>query len=476
MRLLYKCPILLLSAGLLLGILSCGSTPSGLTAPPVIEEEQLTDSTITLLLSISELLDQEDFDSALDLFEAIEEENAENMEIRLLRAAVLISAGRTREARLITGEILNSYPDYIPALLVLAAVEESQGRNREQRAALERVLRLEPNNVQALVSMGNFLIRNNNTRQAGAFFDRALAVDPGDGDALLGRAWVYRNNRDSQNARVLLDRAVELYPDWSRPIHERGRLLKATGSHRAALEDLNRANALDPGNYFIIFDRADAFRLLGQREEALTDLERAIAIDPANFAAYVYSASLRDELGDHDGAMADYQTLTRLNPDYYFAFEGLGIHLMRRGEWLAAKDAFVEAYNRAVRMNHSREDEGSFALLASVNWLRGARVQDVRPFMDQVLRRLDRNSVDHRLLRLFRDQAGDLDVSNRIDRERDPAIKSRMLFYLAQYYDIRGNTNLANRFFLQVKDINITTSNEWRINEWILEERGLALR
>jgi len=51
-----------------------------------------------------------------------------------------------------------------------------------------------------------------------------------------------------------------------------------------------------------------------------------------------------------------------------------------------------------------------------------------------------------------------------------------MLFYLASYYDIRGNTNLANRYYLLMQDLNVAASIEWRLNEMVLAERGLGLR
>jgi hypothetical protein len=50
-----------------------------------------------------------------------------------------------------------------------------------------------------------------------------------------------------------------------------------------------------------------------------------------------------------------------------------------------------------------------------------------------------------------------------------------MLFYMAQYYDVRGNTALANRYFRLVNEMNIRGIPEWRLNEWILAERGLTL-
>jgi hypothetical protein len=48
-----------------------------------------------------------------------------------------------------------------------------------------------------------------------------------------------------------------------------------------------------------------------------------------------------------------------------------------------------------------------------------------------------------------------------------------MLFYIANYYDARGNLSLANSLFLEVKDMNRINSIEWKINDFILQDRGL---
>jgi hypothetical protein len=77
------------------------------------------------------------------------------------------------------------------------------------------------------------------------------------------------------------------------------------------------------------------------------------------------------------------------------------------------------------------------------------------------------------MFKLYHDLSGDGDVAIKIDQEKNFDVKSKMLFYLANYYDIRGNKTLANNYFIQVRDMGRTGTIEWKINEWILEERGI---
>jgi hypothetical protein len=79
------------------------------------------------------------------------------------------------------------------------------------------------------------------------------------------------------------------------------------------------------------------------------------------------------------------------------------------------------------------------------------------------------------MLRLYHDFVGDNDLVIRVDREKNYDTKARMLFYLANYYDIRGNKSLADKYFLQVKELDRRAIPEWRLNEWALEARNLQI-
>ena len=266
----------------------------------------------------------------------------------------------------------------------------------------------------------------------------------------------------------LLNRAIQLYPNWARPLHERARLYIGTGFYNDAVEDLNAALRLEPNNYWVLIDYGTILMNNNRRQEALEYFERAINVDPDIFMAYVYSAGIKNILGDFAGAEHDYTILARLRPDYYFAFEALGVLRMRNQNWAGARDAFLEAYRQAPR-------EFNYAILAAINWMRAGRQTDPRQFLAQVLRTAPRDSLDHAMLRLFHDLSGDADVARRVEREPNIHERSRMLFYLASFYDIRGNRILADRFYLMVRDLNAVGSIEWKINEIMMAQRGLGL-
>jgi hypothetical protein len=53
--------------------------------------------------------------------------------------------------------------------------------------------------------------------------------------------------------------------------------------------------------------------------------------------------------------------------------------------------------------------------------------------------------------------------------------KAQMLYYLASYYDVRGNTALANRYHTQVHEMGRLPVIEWRLNEMVMDKRNLRI-
>jgi tetratricopeptide (TPR) repeat protein len=437
----------------------------GFTASAQTATLSATD-TQTILTEVSQLMAHREYASALELFDRIDKTAIQTPEIQLLRASILNSAGRTADARAIASGIVSREPNNVDALLVLAVAAAIEGKDRDQRNFLERVIKIDPKNLKALSDLGYIALRSQSLRTAAGHFDKALEADGEYGEALVGRAMVYRYSQDQRRAEQLFNKAIQLYPQWAMPYNERARLYKGAGFLGDALRDLDQAKKLDPGNYWIAVDRAATLIDMDRKPEALEELDRAIVLSPGDFIAYIYRAGIRDEFGDYKGAEQDYQVLMRIKPDYYFAAEGLGIIKMRNQEYTQARDAFLAAYRQEPK-------EYCYAMLAAINWMKAGRLNDPKQFLAQVIRTVPRDSADWYILRLYHDLSGDSDVAARIDKETNLDAKSKMLFYLANYYDVRGNKYLANNYFIQVRDMGRMGTIEWKINEWILEERGI---
>jgi len=460
----YILPILLVLAAIL--------APAYVAAQIGPDTGDRDDNLIEIILTQAvEYLAVSKYDEAIALFDTIPQPQRDNSSLRLIRASILSSAGKYAEARAGVEAIIASEPGNIDALFLLAAIEGVSGRRRQQQTALERIIAIESDNAEALVTLGNISLETRAMRQAASYFDRVLMKDDTNAGALMGMARALRMNSEWNDAEMMLDRVVYLYPNMVEARSDRARFYWGRERLIEALEEFNVAVKLAPDNHWLAVDRAQLLFEMNRRQASLEEFNRAIALNPNEYFPYVYTAGLKDDLGDHEGAERDYAILARLNPDYYFAFEGLGLHKMRKGQWADARDAFMEAYRKAP-------NEHYFALLAAISWMRMGDVTAPRTFLNQAQSRVTRNTLEWYMFRLYydltsRNYQSEYDMVTRLDRETDQTLKARMLFYMAWYYEVRGNSNLANRYFLMVNELNIVAIPEWRLNEWILIDKGM---
>ena len=436
-----------------------------------VSAQMISASTLSIIEDVLRHLDSFNYNEAIALFDTIAPEDAENTRIRIVKASVLNTAGEYNDARSLVQDILSSEPDNQDALVLLSVIEAAAGRQREQITALENIVSANPQSADALADLGNAHLQTRAWRNAAPYFTRALEIESENLNALIGMATFYRLSRDPSNAEAMLNQAVSHHPDSALPYHERARLYKGFGFTIQAIEDLERAKERDLQDYWIAIDLGNAYLDMYRKEDAFVEFERATIINPREFLAFAYTAGMKDEFGDYEGAERDYITMASLNPQYYFAFEGIGMHQMRRGEWAGARDAFMEAFRQAP-------NEYSYALLAAINWMRADVVTAPRQFLNQAMARIDRNSMTYHMFRLFFDLSGNVfsgenDMLLRISREEDAETKAQMLFYLAQYYEVRRNSSLANSYYLQFRELNQQHLLEWRLNEWIMESRNL---
>ena len=428
-------------------------------------------TTQAILEQIAGRLSVLDFDGAVALFSTIPSPDRNTTNLRLLEASVLSSAGRHADARRLVEAVNTAEPRNIEALFVLAAIEEASGRERQHQAALERIIGIDPNNAQALIELGNISLQTRALRPAASYFHRVISNDPENPGALIGLSRAFRMNREWDQAEILLNRVVQLYPNMLEGRTDRGRFYWGRGFLTNALVDFDAAKEIAPNDYWIAMDRANLLMEMNRRSQALEEFNRAVSINPGEHLAYIFTAGLKDEFGDHNGAARDYAILARLKPDYYFGLEGLGLHEMRVKNWAGARDAFREAYRHAP-------EEHSYAIMTALNWMRAEDLAAPRAFLQQTLSRVQRNTLEWFMVRLLldlteRNYINESDMIVRLDRETNETLKSRMLFYMAQYYDVRGNTLLANRYYLLVLDMNMRAIPEWRLLEWIIAERNL---
>jgi tetratricopeptide (TPR) repeat protein len=424
-------------------------------------------------------LDVGDINGALSLFDALPPEEAAREDRMLLKASVLVSAKRVKDARSTVQTVLSMNKNNIDAQFALSKIEAIEGRPKQERALLDAIIKADPNYVPALNALARLAMSAQSYKLAMNYFDRVLASRPNNLEAMIGKAQTYRFSRKPQEAVKVLNEAITAHPESALPLAERGRIYREEKRLDLAIKDFELAEKMDTGNYWIAYDKGRTLLDMNQKTAALNEFVRAEKINPHNFIAYVYSAGIRDDLGESDDALRDYEVLSKLKPDYFYAYEMRGVYYMMKKRYADAQNVFLLAdkiFNAYYTDNRDKDKtyEYNYVTLAMVAALQRndpKAVSEVKPILEQTLRKLDKSKLDYYITRLFYDFAGDADLGRRVAAEKtDMRRKALGNFYLATYYSIKGQTTLATNYYSEFKTLDRRDMIEWRFFNWVIDK------
>jgi tetratricopeptide (TPR) repeat protein len=346
---------------------------------------------------------------------------------RVLHGRLLMIAGKLAESREEFNLVLAEEPRNTDALYNLSLIAGLEGNAAEREAFLKQTVQIDPAHADALAALGQIAFDARDTATAQGYFDRARARDPNNVEALLGAGRILLVSQQWKAAEEVFGRAVGAQPDDPFAYIDRSRARRGLHDYPGAVQDLSRAISLDPQYPWSYIDRGKLYVAQSMGPEARADFSMAIRLDPYQFEAYALRAPALAAAGDMDGSLSDWEQVLRLKPDYGYAFLPVAMLAWAKGDWPRARESFLSAYR-------FQEDEPSLALCAALCAIRQDKMSDVSALLAPALSRIPEDSWYHDVARYLMDRSSEGRFLGRIDRERDQALKARMLFYVAITY------------------------------------------
>lgn len=282
--------------------------------------------------------------------------------------------------------------------LYLSSSESSEGR-AEALEAMELVLESEPDFTPALLVRSRLLQERLPPLEFAPRVERSLRrvteIDPGSAEGWIELARLrLLYLRDWSGAAASVERALEHNPRLARAHHVRAMVLSAVGRHDEAAAAMRRALVSDPFSPELTSHQGWARFLARRYEEAIEHSRYALEIEPGSTSAracILYSAV---ELGDEELALAQAEALAGRPvgdlDDYWRAsFEGYRARSVERGFTLgmqAVPLSYLGDHRSAVETLQRACDEGSAWPIAFV--LVDPRLDPLRdqPGFDRVVR------------------------------------------------------------------------------------------
>ena len=254
-------------------------------------------------------------------------------------------------------------------------------------------------------------------------------------------------------------------PDYSFAYSDRSKARAGLNDASGAIADLTKAIELNGEYYWNYVDRGKLLLFVDDREGAFNDFDRAIEIDPDFFYAYVYRAGINQGKSNIDAAVSDFNRVIELRPDYYYAYEPLAI-----------MEYMKENYSRAAEMfektSKSFPEDPAYILLTGISRYSAGDKEGGIDIIKTAMDNIPNEGYFYDIARMFSEPGYDSYLVSKLTRETQKPLKARVLFYVATYYKLQGDTRLANTYFFEVADAKIYGMFETDLAEYELQQSG----
>lgn len=467
-----------ISLMLVLVFFSCGTTEEAASQAeeefvPVVTPEEKTVMDLSpkpvfteesFVKSLQETLSSGSLEEALALFDDIPVENEESYDLNYIHASLLISSGDYDKASEIADKLLEAQPANTDALLLQTVIAKATGNTEEKKKLLNQILESDPNNSDANTELGNEHMLKKNWRLARDYYYRAYRSDSSNMEALAGYGKSSYYLGLLEDAERAFRTIIEKYPDDAFSWAYLAKLYSEWDKYNDAVDCAYHAVLAEPEYSDYWLDYGDYLTKLKRYDEAEEAFTKAISLRPEYFLGYVYRGGVYDTQGKFDLARVDYEKVAQLRPEYYYIYESLAFLAWHDEDWTAAREWFTKAAAASPK-------DTTYPMLIAVCMYHEGNTRAAKDYVYKtVLKKFASSSSEYAVMRLFYDNVGDGNVANKIQSESNVNTRGKLLFYLAQYYEIRGKDNLAQKYYIAISEMEAPMFIESRLSDWALEK------
>lgn len=427
------------------------------------EEEPEVFTTVNFAEKLQKILEEGTIEEALAFFQELPPEYENDLDMQLIYASLLVSAGRFDEATVVADKLLKSYPENTDVMMLSMMLAKASGDTATKNKKIKELLKVDPTNSEANVALADDQMLRRNYKLAGQYYRKGLEKDPYHIDALSGLGQASYYTGDDRNSRNAFKKILEKDPENSIAYSFLGKLDAADENYYAATQNIEKAIAIDDDVFDYWLDYGQYLRYQGKYKEAEKAWITAKDLNPDYFLSYVYLAGLYDEQNRFDEALQMYQKIIEYNPQYYFAYESVGMLAWHKKDYSKARSAFEKAFA-------AYSDNVSYPLMIAATYLKEGKTKECKTFLNKNLRNRPTESLEYMMLRLYMDGLGDQRVAQKIANETNRNLKGKMMYYMGLFNEIYGNDVQSKKYYTDVIALESPMFFEYRLAEWAVEE------
>lgn len=236
------------------------------------------DKVQTWLAQADTLMQHEDFEDAIKLYDKILQTASKDSPIRKQaqynRIVCLYSLDELKKALEEVNQFIEETPEFPQARLLRAFIYRDMDNTEGQLRDISALVRLNPLNVDLIKWQSYLLIQEEKYDSARTQLKFAAGLrNDAEIETYLGMTYYYSDDPDS--AILHFDKAIDMKPDAFPALMYASAVCLDQSAYELALNYLDKASLLDPNNLSVMFYKGIALTEIGKRDEGCRYLSKA---------------------------------------------------------------------------------------------------------------------------------------------------------------------------------------------------------
>ena len=338
-----------LSGGLLVvATVLCAGACDRAQANEIFESTlQLDVGTTAEVQVIQNLIQEKQFDKAMNAVEALEKEQPNNPTTFNLKGAVYLGKNDVANARKSFERALKLESNSIAAAMNLAQLDVEEGNPEAARRRFQGILAKDKTNAQAMMGLAGLAAATAHETEYVAWLEKAAEAGPSLVRPRILLADYYLRKNDAQKALTMAQEALTANPDNVQVMELLGTAQIAAGETKNAVTTYDKLSRLSPNDPVVHYKLATAQAASQSIAAAVPSLKKALELKPDYAQAEIMLAYAEIDAGRYGIALKIAQQLQKQDPK---SASGLAL----QGDILMAQKQFapaLTAYARALEIN-----------------------------------------------------------------------------------------------------------------------------
>jgi tetratricopeptide (TPR) repeat protein len=292
------------------------------------------------------LLNESDFDGAIEEFRAALETEPEFLVARVNMGRALMLQGNNDEALGVFEDVLRRDSGLLEVENFVGNIYMEKKDYRSAETHLRRAVAIDPANADAHNSLGILYEREERWDEAIAEYRRVTEIDPEYGEGYNNLGNVYKKRGRAVEAEAMYRRAIEADPSFVGSYNNLALLFQEQGRIDAAIDYYRRAVERAPDHPQVRLNLGSLFYAQGKLEEAKAEFKRAIELDPGYAEAHNNLGAVYGQLKEYEAEQEELRKAVELDPTYADARHNLGLAYLRAGQ----DERGIDELRRAIEL------------------------------------------------------------------------------------------------------------------------------